>query len=143
MGHAPKWNANIEMTPVDFLADLITDISLKLKAPSATIYNLDNPNDMGWTDYISLVNRIGGYNIALIDPEKWRHEFLFKIDKDNKFSPLAFLYSIDHEEIHYWKLTHDHALQACKELNKEYPKNYDGLLKVYLGYLKEIGFIPK
>jgi amino acid adenylation domain-containing protein/thioester reductase-like protein len=142
LGYAPAWDGTIEMTPVDLLADIIVAIGLKLETLPGTIFNIDNPHAISWTDYIGLVNKIGKYDITLISPESWKKDYLLNLPKDNKFAPLAYMYAGENGENHGWRLTHSNTTRACQALELEYPQNYEAMLRVYFRFLHEAGFLP-
>ncbi len=140
MGHAPRWKGIIEMTPVDFLAELIVLIQLKIKNEEGTVYNLDNPNSMKWVDFIHLIKDLGKFQIELIEPETWKKDYLINISKENKFSPLAFMYLGSGGETHERQYIHYNTKWACNQLGLEYPTNYPELIKIYLKFLNQMDF---
>ena len=54
---APDWKRAIEMTPVDTLAEAI--VRLSLNSRGSNTFNMNNPLEMGWAEYIEALRNLG------------------------------------------------------------------------------------
>lgn len=69
LGMAPELDFDIEMTPVDYVASALVEISLRGPAPGRT-YHLVNGAKLPWTELVSAMNRYG-WHIPTVPVEQW------------------------------------------------------------------------
>ncbi|RJR35907.1 MAG: amino acid adenylation domain-containing protein, partial [Desulfobacteraceae bacterium] len=139
---APEWNRPIEMTPVDTLAEAILRLSLSSRGPS--VFNMNNPLELGWAEYIEALRKLG-FDVEMVSVDEWRNR-LERIDETNALFPLRELYLqarmdlIDPES--HAPATQDSSTTqaALRKLGVSYLRDYARYLQTVVGYLKESGF---
>lgn len=138
MGYAPRWYEKIRILPVDFVSEAIVSISL-LNSKKSNVFHIDNPNCIMWNDLIAWLNHYG-YSIKLCSHQEWS-KHLLKIGQDNAlFSFLPhYLSQISPPEPH--EIVMDNTMNALKKADIVYPDVNDKLLRMYIKYLCEIGFL--
>ncbi len=142
LGVFPAWKGGIEMMPVDILAEAIIKLSMQPNE-SINYYNLANPNQLDWHTYINLLNQ-EDYDIQLIDPQKWRNDYISNLNENNALYPLRELYMTPtgNEEttvdIQPYSVKTQHILNT---LGTAFPNDYQSLIPIYTDYLKKLGFL--
>jgi amino acid adenylation domain-containing protein/thioester reductase-like protein len=140
LGVAPKWQAILEMTPVDILSCGIIKLSLRADLANKQAYNMGNPNGFSWAEYFALVNK-QGFQLKLISPEEWRDQYIKHIAEDNALYPLKEMYTGEHVDLEQFHFETRETQKCLKDLDVHYPENYVEQITIYLTYLKERAFI--
>ncbi len=68
-GSAPDWNAHLDLTPVDFVARSLLEISLHADS-AGEIFHLINNRLIAWQEVIRCLNE-SGYSIKRMEPKQW------------------------------------------------------------------------
>ncbi len=122
----------VEMMPVDLLAQAIAAISRK---PQKFSYNLQNPNVISWHAYLNLAKSMG-FNFEFIQNKKDWDKLLSSIKEDNALYKLSHFYesqeAVDEET-------------GASVLPSDYPfatPSYEEMIKKQLKSLIASGFLP-
>lgn len=146
MGAAPDWLRSMEMTPVDILSQAI--VGLSLDAQGLSTYNLNNPLEISWRDYIDLV-RNQGFKLALVPVNIWREKYLARIDEDNAMYPFKEFYLKERKDLvarNWRKFSGWNSREAQEKLRTagiSFPGDYAAYAGVFFSYLVQTGFLPK
>ena len=95
MGVFPDWNDDeMEMTPVDILAEGIVKLSQHRDAVEGDFYNMNNPNKIRFKDYVEVLasSAYPGYTPVYIPDSEWRKEHVSSLDESNSMFSLCMLY---------------------------------------------------
>jgi thioester reductase-like protein len=144
MGCAPDWKRPIEMTPVDLLAEAI--VRLSLDSPGGGVFNMNNPVQMDWADYMAV---LGTFGLAcdLVSFDVWRQR-LEGIGETNALYPLREIYLKAREDLidpegHALAARDSSMTQdALHRLGVFYPCDYLPHLRTLVHYLQTSGFFP-
>ncbi len=141
---APNWKRAVEMTPVDTLAEAIVKLSLHLHEKGTHTFNMNNPFQMEWMDYVAALARLG-LGMDLVSFDTWRGR-LEGIDETNALFPLRAIYLNERKDF-IDPESHPHTSQdsattqkALQNLGVHYPREYTGYLPIVASYLKKTGF---
>lgn len=144
MTAAPDWKRTIEMTPADTLSEAI--VKLSLNSGGFNIYNMNNPLELSWHDYITMIKE-NGFDINLVPMNIWKEKYLIMIDERNAMFPVKEFYLKERKDIvsREWKSFsrwNSHEVQVkLKEYGIHYLSNYNDYIKLITGYLLETGFL--
>ena len=139
MGLAPIMDEKITILPVDFVSQLITSISLKF--PEVTeVYHVDHPTGILWSELVTWLKNYG-YIIKMIPMKEWQHE-LSQISQDNTLFAFLPYYLALPEDYHSPDVINHNAAALLPTLNLHYPAIDDKLLKRYMEFLCQTGFLP-
>jgi amino acid adenylation domain-containing protein/thioester reductase-like protein len=144
MKAAPDWLRTTEMTPVDVLARSIVKLSLVSKG--LNIYNMNNPLEISWRDYIGCFRKYG-FDLDLVPESLWREKYLAAVDEKNALFAIKDFYSKDRKEAATveWKpfsRWNSHEVRAkLEELGVRYPEDYDRCITTDVDYLIGSGFL--
>lgn len=86
-GVAPSWREELELMPVDCLAQIIVSLVLN-KQISEFAFNLSNPRTVTWNDLIEWLSENSGVSIQVISHAQWFKEYV------EPATPESFLYSL-------------------------------------------------
>ncbi len=139
LGLAPNWHEQIRLLPVDFVSKAIINLSLQ-KPDKSNVYHIDHPNGIMWTDLIAWLNDYG-YTIKLCSHKEWR-QHLTKIGPENALFSFLPHYLSKITPPNAYKIEMNHTIAALKTAGISYPDLNDRLLRLYMKYLCEIGFLP-
>ncbi len=139
LGFAPNWHEKIRLLPVDFVSNAIINISLQ-KIDKSNVYHIDHPNGIMWTDLIAWLNDYG-YTIKICSHKEWR-QHLTKIGRDNAIFPFLPHYLSQNTSPKAYEIDMNNTISALKTAKIAYPELNDRLLRLYMKYLCEIGFLP-
>jgi amino acid adenylation domain-containing protein/thioester reductase-like protein len=146
MGYAPKLNAKLNMVPVDFVSDLITQISLNTKQIKTKVFNIANSKNFKWTKLFGYLCEYG-YKTKLISPQTWCHDHLAKVDKNNVIYPLITFYMTDgginwaKEQNRSARVNIKNTKQASRILGVDNIVISSTILNHYFDFLKASGFL--
>ena len=144
MEAAPDWQRSVEMTPVDILSNAI--IELAGNSCGFNIFNMSNPYEINWKEYIDII-KSGGYKLDLLPVNIWKEKHLAKADEKNAMYPIREFYLRDRKDIltREWKSFSRWNSKDVKEKLQTfgiyYPENYDDYLRLILKYLRKISFL--
>ena len=144
MGAAPDWQRSVEMTPVDILSNAI--IELARSSHGFNIYNMSNPYEIDWKEYIDIIKNCG-FNIDLLPVNIWKEKHLAMADEKNAMYPIREFYLRERKDImtREWKSFSRWNSKEVKEKlhfsGIHYPEKYDDYLRLILNYLQEITFL--
>ncbi|MDR3478763.1 MAG: amino acid adenylation domain-containing protein [Gammaproteobacteria bacterium] len=138
-GFAPRWNERISMLPVDFVANLITDIS-QYQPEASKVYHIENTKGMMWVDLIAWLNHYG-YEIELIEANQWKKS-LWDLTPENALFPLLTNYLSVKDLDPKPKAIMKNTLRILSQLGISYPHIDNQILSKYFDYLCHIGFLP-
>ncbi len=144
MGAAPDWQRSVEMMPVDILGNAI--IELANSSRGFNIYNISNPHEISWREYIDIIKSCG-YKLDLLPVNIWKDKHLAMADEKNAMYPIREFYLRERKDImtREWKTFSRWNSKEVKEkghtLGIQYPEKYADYLSLILNYLKEITFI--
>ena len=144
MGAAPDWKRSVEMTPVDTLANAI--IELAKSSHGVNVYNMNNPHEITWREYIDII-RTSGFDIDLLPVNIWKEKHLAMADEKNAMYPVREFYLRERKDImtREWKpflhWNSGHVKEKVLLSGIHYPEEYDDYLKLILNYLKKITFL--
>jgi hypothetical protein len=144
MGAAPDWKRSMEMTPVDTLADAI--IELATTSHGVNTYNMNNPHEITWREYIDIIES-DGFKIELLPVNIWKEKHLSMADEKNAMYPIREFYLKERKDImtREWKTFSRWNSREVKEKlhlsGIHYPEKYDDYLRLILNYLQEITFL--
>ncbi len=139
---APDWNRPVEMTPVDTLAEAI--VRLSLNSRGSNTFNMNNPQQMSWTEYIEALRKFG-FAMEMVSVDEWRRR-LERIDESNALFPLREIYLkermdlIDPESHPPAAQNSSTTQEALRKLGVSYLRDYARYLPTVVGYLKNTGF---
>lgn len=141
---APRWKHPIEMTPVDTLAEAI--INLSLNSRETCTFNMNNPFQMDWAEYIGILVQLG-FDIELVSFNEWC-ERLKSIDESNALFPLKEFYLRERKDLldpeSHALVTQDASTvqEMLRDLGVSYPCEYTRYIPIIVNYLKNVGFFP-
>jgi amino acid adenylation domain-containing protein/thioester reductase-like protein len=141
---APDWQRFIEMTPVDTLAEAL--VQLSLNSQRSDMFNLNNPLEMGWEEYVEELRKLG-FHIEMVSVDQWRKR-LESIDEMNALFPLREFYLKETKDLIDPESHAPTAQDASKtqailrEFGVSYLRDYTGYIPTLIGYLKGTGFLP-
>ncbi len=144
MTAAPDWKRSMEMTPVDILSRAI--VRLSFGAEGFSIYNMNNPNELSWLDYIGLI-RDCGFNLELVPLTIWKEKYLARIDEGNSLYPLKEFYLKERKDLlsRNWKnfsrWNSSEVREKLQQLGISYPDNYREHTRMIIDHLVNTGFI--
>ncbi len=144
MKAAPDWEMELNILPVDFLAESIIKISLESDIKK-NVFNFSNNHSITWKELILFLNN-NGFPISIVDSSEWRSKYLAEIDENNALFNLLSLHMNPNIE---WneglsgisKVCDNNTRVAFKKLNLAYPNIDNNLLKKYIDYLIKTRFI--
>lgn len=139
LGFAPAWEDKITLLPVDFVSQATIQISLAYPETSL-VYHLDHPTGILWTDLISWLNN-AGYSIKLCSHADWL-KHLIQINQENALYHFLPNYLAEKHHLITPGTGMQNTLTALKKIQITFPKIEDPLLKIYLNYLCNVGFLP-
>jgi thioester reductase-like protein/amino acid adenylation domain-containing protein len=147
LGYAPKWTTRLNIMPVNYVSQMIVATSQEKQA-QGKVFNLCNPNEITWIDFIGLLRKQELIDVQLINPVLWRDEYLAKVGQKNALYPLAAFY-LSHEGSDMVQelpslstsVQNENAKVMMEELGIRYPKITAELLTRYFQYLHTEGFI--
>jgi thioester reductase-like protein len=141
---APDWKRSIEMMPVDTLAEAI--IRLSLNSHGLNTFNMNNPLEMSWADYIEVLRKLG-FELEMVPVDEWQKR-LEGTDETNALFPLKEFYLRDREDLIDLE---SHAVtvpdssttrEILRKLGFAYLQDYAPYVPTAIGYLKTKGFLP-
>lgn len=140
---APKWQDQLEMTPVDLVSKSIVTLSLNTDMSKFNTFNLHNSNTITWEEFVQKVSDILKIKIEFVDKEYWRLNILPTIGRHNALSPFRTFYSLENASFNLQppqdKETEKLLLQLG--LNFFLKTDYNELTKLYMLFLLKIKFI--
>lgn len=139
LGFAPDWKEKLMILPVDFISQAIVGMSLQQLEKSG-VFHLDHPHGMMWRDFIAWLNNYG-YTIKLCSHTEWLQK-LANIGADNALYPFLPHYLSQSDEPRDPEVSMTHAASVLKEIHLAFPEMSDQLLRNYMNYLCQIGFLP-
>jgi amino acid adenylation domain-containing protein/thioester reductase-like protein len=141
---APDWQRFIEMTPVDTLAEAM--VRLSLNSRGSNTFNMNNPLELGWAEYIGALRNLG-FKMEMVSVDEWR-KHLESVDETNALFPLRELYLRERKDL-IDPETHPPAAQnasktldVLRRLGVSCLRDYTRYLPIQIGYLKNTGFLP-
>ena len=138
-GVAPHFDMQIEMTPVDIVTKSVVQLSLQQELEA--VFHLNNPQTADWSALIHAISKYG-YPIQLIDPKQWHQEYLSQVTEDNALFSLASLYTDGLDVVDHRIISCSKTQSQLMKLGIRYPKIGNRLLKKYIQYLVNVGFLP-
>ncbi len=141
---APDWQRCTEMTPVDILAEAM--VRLSLNSRGSNTFNMNNPVEMSWEEYIKELRKLG-FQIEMVPIDEWRRR-LETIDETNALFPLSEIYLKERKDL---IAPESHAptqqdasttQEALRKLGVSYLGDYTRYVPTLIGYLKNTGFLP-
>jgi amino acid adenylation domain-containing protein/thioester reductase-like protein len=141
---APNWKRAVEMTPVDTLAEAI--VKLSLHNQETRTFNMNNPLQMEWAEYVAALARLG-FGMDLVSLDEWRGR-LEGIDETNALFPLRAIYLnertdfIEPESHPQTSQDSSTTQKTLQDLGVLYPREYARYLPIVVDYLKKTGFFP-
>jgi amino acid adenylation domain-containing protein/thioester reductase-like protein len=141
-GLSPHWDAQIEMTPVDVLSEIIIKLSMHKTATHKTFYNLHNLNTLTWNEYINIINELG-YPIEYIAYDQWVNNFVNKLTEEHPLFAFKDIYNgneLAKLSLSLHQVTTTKTAGAMRQLGLNNVTNYPGLIKIYMEYLDKISF---
>jgi len=144
MTAAPDWKRSMEMTPVDVLSRAV--VRLSFGAEGFSTYNMNNPNELSWHDYIGLI-RDYGFNLDLVPHTIWKEKYLARIDEGNSLYPLKEFYLKERKDLLFrnWKSfsrwNSSEVREKLQQLGISYPDNYRDYTRAIIDHLVNTGFI--
>jgi len=96
MGAAPDWPRSVEMTPVDILSN--ATIELAMSSHGFNIYNMSNPHEINWKEYIDMI-KICGFQMELLPVNIWKEKHLATADEKNAIYPIREFYLRERKDI--------------------------------------------
>ncbi len=141
---APDWQRFIEMTPVDTLADAM--VRLSLNSRGSNTFNMNNPLEMGWAEYIEALRNLG-FKMEMVRVDEWR-KHLESVDETNALFPLRELYLKERKDLidpeSHAPSAQDASTtqEALRKLGVSYLRDYTRYVPTLIGYLKDTGFLP-
>jgi thioester reductase-like protein len=146
MGAAPDWHRSVEMMPVDILSNAI--IELANNSTGFNNYNMSNPHEIIWKEYINIIKSCG-YKLKLLPVNIWKQKHLAMADEKNAMYPIREFYLRERKDImtRDWKtFSHWNSMEVKEKLQTfdiHYPEKYDDYFSLVLNYLTEITFLTK
>ena len=144
MGAAPDWKRSVEMTPVDILANAI--IELATASRGVNTYNMNNPYEITWHEYIDIIVR-DGFKMKLLPVNVWKEKHLAMADEKNAMYPIREFYLKERKDImtREWKTysrwNSREVMEKALLSGIHYPEKYDDYFRLILNYLREIAFL--
>lgn len=144
MKAAPDWKRGTEMVPVDLLAQGM--LKLSSVATGLNIYNMNNPREVPWQEYVALFSN-SGYNLDLVPEDIWRDRHLAAITEKNALYPIKGFYAKQSKEAGHrdWKLFNgwnsSETVKQLHDLGIHYPDDYANYMKTVTAWLAESGFL--
>jgi len=144
MGAAPDWQRSVEMMPVDTLSNAI--IELASISHGFNIFNMSNPLEINWKEYIVIIKSCG-FKLDLLPANIWKEKHLAMADEKNAMYPIREFYLRERKDImtREWKAFSRWNSKEVREkvhsLGIHYPEQYDDYLRLIINYLKEISFL--
>ena len=144
MGASPDWKRSMEMTPVDILADAI--IELATTSRGVNTYNMNNPHEITWREYIDIIES-DGFKMELLPVNIWKEKHLAMTDERNAMYPIREFYLKERKDImtREWKTfsrwNSREVMEKTLLAGIHYPEKYDDYFRLILNYLKEIAFL--
>lgn len=144
--HAPDWDIELDILPVDSVSSFISDIVLDHTKQQNTVFNLINPHKLLWRSLIEHLN-LRGYFIKLVEPLIWKQDHLATIDVNNALYPLYPLYNSLSDDDWMKGLA---AISRANSYNtnnllelmgQQFPPVTKDLLNQYVDYLEQLGFL--
>jgi len=144
MKAAPDWKRTTEMMPVDVVGMAV--VKLSLVSEGFNIYNLNNPLEISWREYMELF-RQNGFEVAIVPENIWREKYLEHIDEKNALYAIKEFYTKEKKEpaSRHWKPipqgSSQEVMVKLKALGVDYPESYSLYMKTVIEYLIESGFL--
>jgi len=146
MGTAPEGDTVIEITPIDFVSEAITRISLEQRE-SGLVVNLCNPHSVAWSKLMEWVNALG-YSVRMLPLQVWQEQLPNTLKEGNALLPLLSLYmndaALDQRKLLLGKLDKvrcDTALKMLGSHHMRYPEINLELWRTYFQHLRKTGFL--
>ncbi|MFH1117055.1 MAG: amino acid adenylation domain-containing protein [Pseudomonadota bacterium] len=141
---APDWPLFIEMTPVDTLAEAM--VRLSLSSRGSNTFNMNNPLEMGWGEYIEALRQLG-FHVDSVRADEWLRR-LEKIDETNALFPLSEFYLKERKDLidpeSHAPAARDASTtqETLHKLGVSYLRDYASYVRTLISYLKNTGFLP-
>ncbi|EKD45544.1 MAG: hypothetical protein ACD_69C00243G0001 [uncultured bacterium] len=147
MGCAPKLALKLNMLPVDFVSNLIAQISLNIAKIKFSVFNITTPFTIKWSELYKHINNYG-YKVKLVSAIDWQQKYLAKIDGENAIYPLISLYLKDggvgwaDAQNVFLNVSNYNTKLAMKSLGLNYMKFDAAILNRYFDFFHRCGFMP-
>lgn len=132
------------MTPVDTLAEAM--VRLSLNSRGSNTFNMNNPLEMGWGEYIEALRQLG-FHIDTVRVDEWLRR-LEKIDETNALFPLSEFYLKERKDLidpeSHAPVAQDASTtqETLRKLGVSYLRDYTPYVRTLISYLKDTGFLP-
>ena len=90
MGYAPEWELNMNLSPVNYVAGAIANLSRQPESYGKT-FHLQSPHVLSINQLVADLNSLG-YPVATIPCEQWQ-EKLLNIPPENPLRPMVSLFT--------------------------------------------------
>jgi amino acid adenylation domain-containing protein/thioester reductase-like protein len=143
LGYAPDREIFVEMTPVNLIADAITQLSMQKRKQSLAVYPLHNPHAISWKDYINILID-AGISLKLVDKHLWANVYLSGITSENTLFPFKDFYMKNQSDLTHGLLDYQYAndlISLFKSLDINHPSDYQQLCTKQLQQLRSYGFL--
>ncbi|MBF0552432.1 MAG: thioester reductase domain-containing protein, partial [Deltaproteobacteria bacterium] len=144
MKAAPDWKRTTEMVPVDLLARAM--LKLSNTSQEVNIYNMNNPYEIPWGEYVALF-RNSGFRLELVPEPLWREEYLSNIGETNALYAIRGFYNRqDKEPAHrdikpFFRWNSLETAHRLQDLGIFYLNDYHGYMKTVITWLVGSGFL--
>lgn len=152
MGLAPLLNIRINAVPVDYMAKIITHLSMK-KSLVGTAFNIFNPNAIDQQEMFDLFEN-NGYNLKRVPFAEWRDILVEKgrQENDNALYPLIPLFIERYSESRLTMIemyeegrrpgfSNVNTMRGLQDSSIQFPKLDGQLFQRYIHYLRNGGFL--
>ncbi len=141
MQHAPDWDVELNVMPVDFVSEAIVKISLQ-DVEHSKIFNLQNKNVLTWGKLIAWIKELNG-PLKVVSHKEWAGKHLVSIDQSNAIYPLLSYYFNKNAVLpsFKYKISDANVSQAITKLNIPLPECNRELFALYMQDFFEKGFI--
>ncbi len=136
-GVAPDWDRQLEITPVDLLADEIAHLIANADARCGD-WNLSGLPRFSWLELVALLNA-DGYLVRTISHDQWYRDYLEQAEPDSALYMLKGLYTDQTPQ--FAPPPENTFLALCPELKQRMRLDLPELFKRYLHYFQSTDFI--
>ncbi|XP_046670010.1 polyketide synthase HetM-like [Homalodisca vitripennis] len=145
-GFAPDIKWQIELTPVDFVSQVITQLVCNLHESVGKIFHLVNNNTLPCQNLYELFRHLG-YNVKTIKYNEWKALILKEGEKDTQLFQLSqLLENLVKEEIYFSSdstYSQENLTDVLKKMNISYPQVSSELFIWYIESLSSVGILPQ
>ncbi|AFY35840.1 amino acid adenylation domain-containing protein [Calothrix sp. PCC 7507] len=151
MGYAPEWELNMNLTPVDYVAQAIAYLSRQPKSDGKT-FHLLSPYVLSINQLAADLNSLG-YPITSISFDQWQTKLL-NMPPENALTPIASMFTkkVSNQQETFIETTALTSSQVFDSRNTQLglassdiicPPINSSVLKAYLSYFMRCGFLTK